>query len=123
VFAGPIERHLVPEFFFNIPNIYFTGRIAYEQMPNLVKGFDVAIIPFKAHNDSGTVFPLKLFEYLGAGKPVVATNFNPDLKYFTADLVAYCSSAEEFSNAIEDALKNNSEALERDRIQLAARHT
>lgn len=123
VFAGPIEKHLVPKYFFNEPNIYFTGRIPYQQMPNMLKGFDVAIIPFAKNNDSGTVFPLKLFEYLGAGKPVIATDFNMDLKHFTNDLVTYCGNAEEFSSAINNALKTNTEALQKERIALAGRHT
>lgn len=123
VFAGPVEKHLVPDYIFDIPNIHFTGRIPYEQMPNMVKGFDVAIIPFKKNEDSATVFPLKLFEYLGAGKPVVATNFNPDLKSFTIDLVAYCSTYEEFSIAINEALRNDTAKLQKARIELAAEHT
>ena len=123
VFAGPVEKHLVPQFFFNIPNIHFIGRIPYEQMPNVVKSFDVAIIPFKKNEDSGTVFPMKLFEYLGAGKPVVATDFNLDLRHFTKNLIPYCNNADEFSAAINDALKNNTDDLQKARIELATQHT
>jgi glycosyltransferase involved in cell wall biosynthesis len=123
VFAGPVEKDYVPEFFFNIPNVHFIGRIPYEQMPNVVKSFDVAIIPFRKYEDSATVFPMKLFEYLGAGKAVVATDFNPDLEQFTCDLVPYCSTADEFSEALDAAIKNNSEELQKARIELASQHT
>jgi len=123
VFAGPIEKHLVPAFFYNIPNIHFTGRIAYEQMPNMIKGFQVAIIPFKKKEESSAVFPLKLFEYLGAGKPVVATDFNPDLQNITGDLVTYCSNAEQFSDALNFALGDDRPELEGRRIELAKQHT
>ena len=111
VFAGPVEKHLVPEHFFSVSNIYFTGRIPYSEMPAILKGFDVAIIPFKKNEDSNTVFPLKLFEYLGAGKSVVSTDFNLDLRNFTGDLVTYCSNVEEFSGAINKALATDSDQL------------
>lgn len=123
VFAGPVEKELVPEYFFSIPNVYLTGRVPYDQMPNMVKGFDVAIIPFKKTMESPTVFPLKLFEYLGAGKPVISTNFNMDLKNFTEDLVAYCDNADQFSNAINEGLATDSAEFQKKRIALAKQHT
>ena len=123
VFAGPMEKHLVPNYFFEISNLHFTGRIPYNQMPNILKGFDVAIIPFKKTNESATVFPLKLFEYLGAGKPVVATDFNLDLKNFTDDLVAYCNDSKKFLIALQEALANHTPELQKKRIELAKQHT
>jgi len=113
VFAGPVEKHLVPESFFSIPNVYFTGRVDYNMMPNVLKAFDVALIPFKKTQESSTVFPLKLFEYLGAGKPVVATDFNMDLKQFTQNLVTYCSDARQFSDAINVSLLTDGAASKR----------
>jgi teichuronic acid biosynthesis glycosyltransferase TuaH len=123
VFAGPVVRNLVPDFFFNIPNVNLVGRIPYEEMPQMLKGFDVAIIPFKIYKESSTVFPLKLFEYLGAGKPVVSSNFNPDLKNFTGNLVAYCKDAKSFSDHINMALSNDSFDKQKERINLAIHHT
>jgi glycosyltransferase involved in cell wall biosynthesis len=123
VFAGPVTREWVPDSFFELENVHFIGRIYYDEMPSVLKCFDVAIIPFRKYEDSATVFPMKLFEYLGAGKPVVSTDFNPDLKNFTNDLVAYCSNAEEFSAAINKALKNDNEFLQQERIELASNHT
>ena len=123
VFAGPVEKHSIPNFFHEIPNIYFTGRIPYDQMPQVLKGFDVAIIPFKLKKENKTIFPLKLFEYLGAAKPVVATNFNPDLLNFTNGLVAYFDQPDEFSSAINEALLNDSFELQKKRVELARQHT
>jgi glycosyltransferase involved in cell wall biosynthesis len=54
---------------------------------------------------------------------VVATDFNPDLKNFTNDLVPYCSNAEEFSAAINTALETDSDQLQQERIKLAEQHT
>ncbi|MGZ3847057.1 MAG: glycosyltransferase, partial [Flavisolibacter sp.] len=123
VFAGPVSKEWVPDYFFSLANVHFIGRIPYAEMPSVLKCFDVAIIPFRKYEDSATVFPMKLFEYLGAGKPVVATDFNPDLKNFTGDLVPYCSNAEEFSAAINVALQTDNEQVRRERIKLAEQHT
>jgi teichuronic acid biosynthesis glycosyltransferase TuaH len=123
VFAGPIEKKWVPDFFFSIPNVQFIGRIPYDQMPSVLKGFDVALIPFRRYEHSATVFPMKLFEYLGAGKPVVSTDFNPDLKNFTNNLVYYCSDPQSFSDAINEALNNDTEFLKKERIKLASQNT
>jgi glycosyltransferase involved in cell wall biosynthesis len=123
VFAGPVKKEYVPEYINTIENIHFIGRIPYTYLPNVLKTFDVAIIPFRRYEGSDTVFPLKLFEYLGSGKPVVATDFNLDLKSFTGELVPYCSTAEEFSNSINNALHNDTSLLRQARIELAGQHT
>jgi teichuronic acid biosynthesis glycosyltransferase TuaH len=123
VFAGTIQKHWIPDFFFEIPNIHFTGRIPYNQMPQVLKGFDVAIIPFKIKKENKTIFPLKLFEYLGAAKPVVATNFNPDLEFFTNGLVSYFDQPDDFSLAIKEALQGDSFELQKKRLELARQHT
>ena len=122
LFVGPVVRDYVPDWFFHIGNIYLPGAVSYDQMPSVVKGFDVAIIPFKRNNFSKTIFPLKFFEYLGSGKAVVSTDFNTDLFEFTKDTVAYCTDAESFSKAINDAL-NDSEVKLKARIAIAAENT
>ncbi|WP_129713791.1 glycosyltransferase [Pedobacter sp. SYP-B3415] len=104
VFAGPVAGGLIPDGLNSLPNVHFTGPVRYEEMPAVLKGFDVCIIPFAKDEVSATIFPLKLFEYLGAGKPVVMTDFNMDLRAFTKDTVAFCRNADEFGTAIRKAL-------------------
>jgi teichuronic acid biosynthesis glycosyltransferase TuaH len=123
VFTGPIEKEFVPDWFFHTTNIHLTGRIDYDRLPALLKGFDVAILPFKKDNVSRTIFPLKLFEYLGAGKPTIATDFNPDLTKFTGDCVHYCTNANDFSKAIDMALTENTAPLIAKRLAIAKDNT
>ena len=80
------------------------------------------IIPFKKDEVSNNIFPLKLFEYLGSGKPVVSTDFNPDLKEFTDETVFYCKNAEEFSGALDAALKDTDAQMQK-RLAVAAGNT
>lgn len=123
VFAGPLISVDVPEWFYHQPNLHLTGALPYEDMPAIIKGFDVAIIPFKKDEVSRTIFPLKLFEYLGAAKPVVSINFNPDLQDFTANSVSFCEDVASFSIAIQNELTENSPEKIKNRIAVAAENT
>jgi len=123
VFAGPLMPEFVPEWFTKTSNLHYIGRLPFEDMPGLIKGFDIAIIPFKKDEVSRTIFPLKLFEYLGAGKPVVATDFNPDLEEFTHGMVSFCPDASSFTKAIEDNLNTDNNDLKQARINVAKENT
>lgn len=123
VFAGPIDYGYVPKSIFEFPNIRFVGTISYEEVPQMINSFDVAIIPFKKDAVSQTIFPIKLFEYLNEGKPVVMTNFNTDLKDFTGNLIEYCTDEASFTTAIDNALKNNSSEKIKERKALASQNT
>ncbi|WP_428331024.1 glycosyltransferase family protein [Mucilaginibacter sp.] len=122
VFVGPIDTYYISEEDYKAPNLYIKGAVPYEMMPSVLKGFDVAIIPFKKDEVSSHIFPLKLFEYLGSGRPVVSTDFNPDLEDFTEGTVPFCKTAKEFSAAIEVCLKDT-EALQQKRLAVAADNT
>jgi teichuronic acid biosynthesis glycosyltransferase TuaH len=123
VFAGPVFKEHLPEWFFNTPNVYLPGPIPYDEMPQMLKGFDIAIIPFKKDEVSATIFPLKLFEYLGAGKPVVVTDFNPDLKDYTYGAVNFCATADAFTKALNDILANDNAAKQAERLAVAQKNT
>jgi teichuronic acid biosynthesis glycosyltransferase TuaH len=104
-------------------NVYFLGRIPYEEMPAVIKAFDVALIPFKKDEVSSTIFPLKLFEYLGAGKAVVSTDFNLDLREFTHDEIEYCADAKTFDQAIQRALDDDKLSSRMRRVAIAAENS
>src|SRR5690606_32137824 len=101
VFVGPVNDSYIPNEFRNLANVFFLGKVAYRDMPSVLKGFDIAMIPFKEDEVSATIFPLKLFEYLGAGKPVVSTNFNSVLVDYTDDTVIYCEDDTDYSAALD----------------------
>lgn len=123
VFVGPVSAEHTPRSFRAMKNVYLPGPVPYERMPGVLKGFDAAIIPFKKDDASRSIFPLKLFEYLGAGKAVVATEFNPDLKDFTGDTVRYCDNARDFSAELAAALAPANEETIAERVAVARENT
>src|SRR6185369_151204 len=61
-----------------LPNIEMKGEVPYAELPGWVHGFDVCIIPFVLNELTSCTNPVKVYEYLSAGKPVVATRL-PEL--------------------------------------------
>lgn len=121
--AGAVSREVAPDWLFTAANVHLPGTISYKDMPMVIKGFDVALIPFKKDEVSSSIFPLELFDYLGAGKPVVSTDFNSDLNEFTKGAVTFCTDAEIFSEAIDLALRTDSAELRKNRVRIAAENT
>jgi glycosyltransferase involved in cell wall biosynthesis len=54
--------------------VVFTGPVAHEEMPAIIRQFDVALAPYPALDHAFYFSPLKLFEYMACGVAVVAAN-------------------------------------------------
>src|SRR5262249_51154926 len=65
------------------PNVHFLGWRPYALLPKYLRGIDVALLPQRLNDYTRAMFPMKYFEYLAAGKPVVATPL-PALAEFAA---------------------------------------
>jgi hypothetical protein len=73
VLAGPRRTDLSE--LFAIPNVTYLGVLDYDELPRYVGWADVCMIPFRVAPVTQGANPGKLFQYLGAAKPVVATRF------------------------------------------------
>lgn len=93
------------EEFKKFDNIYYTGPVSYDELPNYAKHFTVGLIPFEINELTVAVNPLKLMEYLSIGIPVVSTNM-PEVKKFE-ELVFIAESDSDFINKIELAVADN----------------
>lgn len=86
-------------------NFIFINRVPYEEVPKYVNIFDVCVI-LKKKDIPGS--PLKLWEYMACGKPVVATNTEDFrvLEEYNAGIVVDPEKTEEVADAIITLLKN-----------------
>ncbi len=73
VMIGPV---LAPKYFFSLKrfkNLYFLGEKNHLEIPKYIKNFDVCLLPHKVNEFTISMDPVKIYEYLAAGKPVVST--------------------------------------------------
>jgi glycosyltransferase involved in cell wall biosynthesis len=82
------------EEFADFPNIVYLGEKRYDDLPAYCKALDVALIPFVRSELTLNCNPLKLYEYLAAGLPVVSTAIPEVFKY--KDLVHVADDREQF---------------------------
>lgn len=73
VLVGPEDPDFQQSILHKLPNVYFLGRKAPEELPAYVSHFDVCINPQVINEVTVGNYPLKIDEYLAMGKPVVAT--------------------------------------------------
>jgi glycosyltransferase involved in cell wall biosynthesis len=56
-----------------LPNVHFLGHKSYDELPGYLRGIDVGTLPTLLNEYTRSMFPMKYFEYLAAGVPVVTT--------------------------------------------------
>ena len=101
-------------------NVSFFGHVPYEALPPFLHESDVLLIPYVLNEATRAVFPLKAFEYLSTGNPVVASQL-PSLEPLR-DAVRLAQRPAEWIEAIETALADP-QAGRAQRLALARRHT
>jgi glycosyltransferase involved in cell wall biosynthesis len=84
--------------------IELLGVRPYESMPAYISNFDCCLIPFQVNRLTVAVNPIKLREYLAAGRPVVSTPLPEVSRYGD---VATIASREDFVGAVVDVLSSS----------------
>jgi teichuronic acid biosynthesis glycosyltransferase TuaH len=119
VMVGPrLDKQFTSINLDEIPNIVFTGPKKIDALPAYLRHFDCTIIPFKKNNLTAGIYPLKINEYLAAGKAVVTTNFSEDINGFAHE-VFMATSHEEFLQLIPPAISSNSATKQQERLAAA----
>ena len=123
VFIGLLQ---VPQFDLEVlqrlRNVHFLGVRDYDDLPAYLQHVDVWWLPFRRDEMTLDVDPLKVYEYLAAGKPVVATKLSEMEKF--APLVELAAREDEFKARIEAFLNqtDNEERIQA-RMAFAAQNT
>lgn len=102
VLIGPNhDNTLMASNILSIPNIHWLGARDYSQLPNYLRYFTVATIPFLVNSITLATSPIKLFEYMAAGKPIVTSDM-PECRKYPGVFVA--RDTKEFIDHLEQAL-------------------
>ena len=104
-----------------LPNVTMPGEQPYDSLPSWIERFDVAIIPFRRVPLTEATNPVKAYEMLASGKPVVAVPI-PEVARL-APLVRLASTASEMEVEILAALAEDDPARAAARREFAAANT
>ncbi len=121
VIIGPSSSKAIEEemkeFTKKYKNIFWLGEKSYQDVPEYIQQFDVCIVPFKINELIKNVDPIKVYEYLAMGKPVVSTYWK-ELEKFSY-FIALGLNYEDFLKKIEDEYNKNSEGKIKERRKFA----
>jgi len=99
-----------------MPNCKFLGLKPNEQLPAYLAQFDACLNLFASGDLSKDVSPLKFYEYLATGKPVVSTP-QPDQVLQYADIIQIAHSKEDFVACCQAVLDGKDAATTSARIE------
>jgi polysaccharide pyruvyl transferase CsaB len=109
--------------FADLANVHLLGERPYTSLPAYLHAFDVALIPFKITPLTESTNPVKFYEYLSAGKPIVSVAL-PELVSGTDErLVRFGADAGDFVQQIELALKETAPKFVQARQEFARQNT
>lgn len=103
VLIGPRGRLARADKVERLANVHLLGRRPYADLPSYVKGFDVCLNPYVLDDTASNCSPLKLYEYLASGKPVVSVDMPEARRFGSAVLIG---------NTYEDLLAQIERALD-----------
>jgi len=106
IMIGPIVK-ISEEQLPRADNIHYLGSKKYEELPEYLAGWDIALLPFAINESTAFISPTKTPEYLAALKPVISSPVKDVVDpYGNSGLVEIASTAEEFISAAETLLNS-----------------
>ncbi len=103
--VGPVAK-IDPACLPTAPNITYPGPQPYEELPNVMAEFDVALMPFALNQATRSISPTKTLEYLAAGLPVISTRV-PDVVADYGAVVHLANDGAGFARGCQEALRSD----------------
>lgn len=111
VLVGPVVK-IHPDDLPRNSNIHYLGGKSYQELPQYLAGWDIAIIPFENNESTKFISPTKTPEYLAAGKPVISSSIRDVVKpYGELELVHIADTTEEFITAVEKEINTTDKTI------------
>ena len=120
---GPVTQRFHREqlAWLELPNVHFLGLKPVTELPRYVAACQVCLMPYKINEWTRHIDPLKMYEYLAAGRPVVSTAI-PSAQAFAPPL-RLAHDVPSFVRQVEAALVETDDAQREGFRRLAAQHT
>lgn len=106
VMIGPVDTNINQ--FKGLHNVHFLGSKPYKNLPNYIQSFDACLIPFRMNKLTKSVNPIKMYEYLSAGKPVISTPL-PEVVHHS-DVIDIVEHADELVASIKRLIEQTDDA-------------
>jgi GT2 family glycosyltransferase/glycosyltransferase involved in cell wall biosynthesis len=104
-----------------LPNVKLLGQQPYETMPQYLYHFAACIIPFKINPITEATDPVKFYEYLSGGKPVVSVKL-PELEPYH-EYVYLAENAAGFAAQLDRAMAEDNPEKSKGRKAIARQHS
>ncbi len=101
-----------------LENVKIIGPIEYRLLPKYAFWFDVSTIPFLINDVTKSTSPIKLFEYMSLGRPIVTSKLPECLKH--KDIVLTYDNSRDFVKKIDEALKLKNEKVYLEKLKTEA---
>ena len=104
-----------------LPSVHLLGGKPRQELPSYLRGLSAALIPYRVCELTRNIFPLKLFEYLAAGLPVIAGGL-PELERYKG-VVSLAETVEDYPGLVRVAIAEDSKEKRAERVALAAKNS
>ena len=114
---GAIQTTMKPGHFDEVlayPNVHWHGQVDYERLPELLSGVTTCLLPYGDTAFNRASFPLKVLEYLAAGRRVVSTRL-PAVDWLDTELVVVADGPIDFAQEVASSVREPLEEAEVDR--------
>lgn len=119
VFVGgtDVDVKTFQEKFSNVKNILVLGKKPHHQIPLYLRSADILVLPLSKKENISKLYtsPMKLFEYMASGNPIIASDL-PSLREILNDDVAFFFESDNdlsLSETIKDVILNYENAKEK----------
>jgi glycosyltransferase involved in cell wall biosynthesis len=113
VFVGPVAPHCQQQFcdLAKVSNVHLLGQRPYAELPALINGFDVCMMPHLVNELTQSMDPIKLYDYLATGKPIVTTNVAGAERF--SDVLYVADTPSGFLNGLDLARRQDESMYDR----------